>query len=382
MYSQETVLRLIGLIYEAALQPDRWAACLEAIGETVGGHALSLAHYDSTKSIANLEVTARFDPKAIQEYREHFASRDPWAKAGREHNLFRPGVVALGTDFLPDEVYEETDFWKDYGSRYGISGGVTAVLAAEGSLLALFNVSRLPGRVFGEPERVLIKTLAPHFVRALEVHRRVAEAEAHARAAEDVLNRLSQNVVVLDPEGTAVFINQPAKRLLATRDGLLLERNELRAARAQETTKLRALIARAIQQASGRDVSAPDEPMLVTRPSMKRPLQLLVAPLRLAPDAAASLPHAAAVVFITDPGASPPSDESLLAAFFALTSTEAHFAAMLLKDLTIAEAAEELDVTVSTARTHLRRLFEKTGTHQQSHLVRLLATSLAQLQKT
>ena len=382
MYSQETVLRLIGLIYEAALQPDRWAACLEAIGETVGGHALSLAHYDSTKSIANLEVTARFDPKAIQEYREHFASRDPWAKAGREHNLFRPGVVALGTDFLPDEVYEETDFWKDYGSRYGISGGVTAVLAAEGSLLALFNVSRLPGRVFGEPERVLIKTLAPHFVRALEVHRRVAEAEAHARAAEDVLNRLSQNVVVLGPDGRAVFVNQAATRLFAAPDGLMLERNELRAARAHDTTKLRAVIARALQQASGRDASAPDEPMLVTRPSMKRSLQVLVAPLRSAPHAAASFPQAATLVFVTDPEAQALSSETLLAELFGLTPAEARFASILLTDRTVAEAAEELGVSTSTARTHLHSLFEKTGTHQQSHLVRLLATSVSQATRT
>ena len=34
--------------------------------------------------------------------------------------------------------------------------------------------------------------------------------------------------------------------------------------------------------------------------------------------------------------------------------------------------AEELAVSVSTVRIHLQRVFEKTGTHRQAALVRLL----------
>ena len=34
--------------------------------------------------------------------------------------------------------------------------------------------------------------------------------------------------------------------------------------------------------------------------------------------------------------------------------------------------ADELRVTLSTARTHLQSVFEKTGTHRQAELVRLL----------
>jgi DNA-binding CsgD family transcriptional regulator len=34
--------------------------------------------------------------------------------------------------------------------------------------------------------------------------------------------------------------------------------------------------------------------------------------------------------------------------------------------------AEELSVSVTTVKTHLRHVFEKTGTHRQAELVRLV----------
>jgi DNA-binding CsgD family transcriptional regulator len=36
--------------------------------------------------------------------------------------------------------------------------------------------------------------------------------------------------------------------------------------------------------------------------------------------------------------------------------------------------AEELAVSLPTVRTHLRRVFDKTGTHRQADLVRLILT--------
>jgi DNA-binding CsgD family transcriptional regulator len=43
------------------------------------------------------------------------------------------------------------------------------------------------------------------------------------------------------------------------------------------------------------------------------------------------------------------------------------------------EASEELHVSISTVRTHLKRIFSKTGTSRQGELVKLLLTSVAQL---
>ena len=42
--------------------------------------------------------------------------------------------------------------------------------------------------------------------------------------------------------------------------------------------------------------------------------------------------------------------------------------------MTVAGIARQLDLSPNTIKTHLRRVFAKTGTHQQAELTRLLAS--------
>lgn len=71
-------------------------------------------------------------------------------------------------------------------------------------------------------------------------------------------------------------------------------------------------------------------------------------------------------------GASVPSAD-LLRQMFDLTPAEARLARLLVGGRAPAEAARALGITEGTARTHLRRVFEKIGVNRQAELVRLLA---------
>jgi DNA-binding CsgD family transcriptional regulator len=55
-----------------------------------------------------------------------------------------------------------------------------------------------------------------------------------------------------------------------------------------------------------------------------------------------------------------------------LTPAEAAVALRVLHGHGLQAVANELRVTLSTVRVHLQRAFEKTGTHRQAELVRLL----------
>ena len=57
--------------------------------------------------------------------------------------------------------------------------------------------------------------------------------------------------------------------------------------------------------------------------------------------------------------------------YFGLTSAEARVLAQLISGEGLTVAARHLDIARSTARTHLARILEKTGTHRQAELVRL-----------
>lgn len=79
----------------------------------------------------------------------------------------------------------------------------------------------------------------------------------------------------------------------------------------------------------------------------------------------------AAVVMLIDPPAAPGGTLAALQRLFRLTSAEARVLALLLDDCRPREIAEELDLSITTVRSHLKALFAKTETRRQSELVAL-----------
>jgi DNA-binding CsgD family transcriptional regulator len=57
---------------------------------------------------------------------------------------------------------------------------------------------------------------------------------------------------------------------------------------------------------------------------------------------------------------------------YGLTNAEARLLRFLSDGCGLLEAARELVITKNTARTHMRSIYAKVGTHRQSDLVRLL----------
>ena len=81
---------------------------------------------------------------------------------------------------------------------------------------------------------------------------------------------------------------------------------------------------------------------------------------------------AAAMVLATDPEHVDVPDEDALRAFFGLTSAEAKLTRLLALGLTLLEAGDRLGVRRETIRKRLKTVFEKTNTHRQAQLIRLI----------
>jgi DNA-binding CsgD family transcriptional regulator len=60
------------------------------------------------------------------------------------------------------------------------------------------------------------------------------------------------------------------------------------------------------------------------------------------------------------------------AAIFGLSPAQQRVAALVAEGLSLTEIAERMEITANTARTHLDRIFEKTGVRTQTALVRVL----------
>ncbi|MCV6978999.1 helix-turn-helix transcriptional regulator [Mycolicibacterium pulveris] len=91
---------------------------------------------------------------------------------------------------------------------------------------------------------------------------------------------------------------------------------------------------------------------------------------RVVPVSATGTP--AALVIVVDPDRNPlPTVEALIRRY-GLTRTEAEVARRVLDGDGLGPIARERSVSITTIRTHMKHIFEKTGTRRQAELVRLI----------
>jgi DNA-binding CsgD family transcriptional regulator len=81
-----------------------------------------------------------------------------------------------------------------------------------------------------------------------------------------------------------------------------------------------------------------------------------------------------AIALIGDPDRAQRLPFETMRSVYGLTPAEARLALLLLDGKTIAEAADEHEVTKDTVRSQLKSLFLKTGTRRQGMLIGLLAS--------
>jgi DNA-binding CsgD family transcriptional regulator len=104
-----------------------------------------------------------------------------------------------------------------------------------------------------------------------------------------------------------------------------------------------------------------------------RDYQVVAAPLRKRFGQFTGTTEPVAVAFITDPERQTPASTDVLMQAYTLTRKEAMLAARLCAGKSLQQVAQELAITYETARTHLRRIFSKTGTSRQAELILLFA---------
>jgi DNA-binding CsgD family transcriptional regulator len=224
---------------------------------------------------------------------------------------------------------------------------------------------------FGEPEMAALGRLVPHLQRAARLQFQMRKLMLQNQAVEAALDRLPFGVVIADAKGRALSNNRAAEEIVAANDGLLLRGGRLAAARTEETAALARQIAEAVRIANHRNGQGGGS-LLISRPSGRRPLAVLVAP--LSPDVTLAAEHQApaALILITDLEHQPKVLGRRLVDLFGLTQAEACLAVALVAGKRLEEIAEERGVRMPTLRTQPRAILDKTGTRRQADLMRLI----------
>lgn len=256
-------------------------------------------------------------------------------------------------------------------------GGSSTLLVASGAEPGDWLALAACADNLDEGQRERMQALLPHLVRATEVMHRMREAKARHTGGLAALDGLGCGAIVLDERGAAAFVNQAARRICAENDGLKLRSSGARdaggrlvAADAQVQRALEAAIADCLRpDVQERDCS---RGLRVPRPSGRPDYVLQISSLSTRTDLRAAGTPGAVIVFLSDPDSDLAVDEAMLRHTYGLTPAESRLAQLLLNGATIGDAAKRLHVSEATAKTQLQHVFQKTQTHRQAELVRLL----------
>jgi len=363
---------LVEDLYDAALGCRSWEEVNHGLLNHVDGQTLMMSvHRTKTASVEVLGWLG-MSGESLQDY-PSFAPHDLWAAGYVERRLF--GRAAIGSQLVDERTLTRSLIYNEYlRPRVGVFHLVGTVLPMDGGYHAVLGVHRPPdAKDFAPIEARRLARLLPHVQRALEVRRRLQQADQASRSVYSVLDRLRLGAIIMDANGRLQHVNAAADAILQSADGLTRTPDGLRAAHKDDDRRLQHLIG-ALRQKPGEARSAGGH-LRVRRPSGRPAYAVMLAPLGGAA-AIGGKTSPALLAFVSDPTKSIASDATVLRDLFGFPSAEAHLVMALLSGIALPEFARQRGVTHNTVRTQLGRAMARTETRSQLELVLLVAASI------
>jgi DNA-binding CsgD family transcriptional regulator len=358
---------LISRIYDAALAPNAFESALAAAVNMFGGCAGAIQRYDVPNRAAAFVATTGLPDHYRTKYLDQIARSNPLAPA---YLFFEECEPITQPMVMADAEFQRTEFYRDWVAPQGLSCNLTTVLERSAAAFHMLSILAKPPRLqFEADDLALMRLIAPHFRKAIKIAGLLSEARARVDTLAELLDKLAFGAVAVERDGRIIYANAAAEQELERRTAIMESARMLRAVNAKADLSLREEIARCAGAGSACDIALPrdGESGLVAHvlPLQRRDLGLG--------------PRAEAVVFFKVPEARVELPARALAERYALTEAEVRVLLEVAKGRSPAAIAERQGVAVSTVRTHLHRLFRKTGAQNQAELARLVAELITPL---
>ncbi len=365
----EALSALIASIYDAAIDPAMWPDVLRATTTYLGGHSSGIY----AKNISGTQFEIFHADGLLEEgygvkYFETYSRLDP-ATAG---HLYAELEQAISTEEILDiDEFRESRFYKEWAVPQGIVDFLSAPIEKRGQWAAMFGTFRnVDQGMVDDLMRQRMRHVVPHIRRAVLIGKVIEEGSRQAASFSEALDGLAAGMILVDGQGRIVHLNAAADRLVSEGDAVLIRDGRLIATQKAASAALAESFAAA---ASGggigvRGISVPIE----TR--MGAHFVAHVLPLTSGARREAGAHYAAtAAVFVHPTTLHVPAAPELMAKAFGLTLSELRVLLTITQVGGVGETADALGIGEATVKTHLHRIFSKTGTARQADLVKLIA---------
>ena len=366
--SGEVLSSIVGDIYDCVLDPEGWTGVMVRITETMD------AAY-STIALANIEGN-----------HGRFAARSPWdaeqMRVLQEDYDFDaiPGLKAVVVgdvdtpvatlSHMSEAELQQTPFFQNWAKPQGLREGCIIKFVHTQDRIGLMGcTTRADREIISVEEQRFMALLSPHLRRASLIGDLLDQARVTASLYRQALDHLAVAVVLTGANGSIIHANGAAQQMFSAQGPILSRHGLLQAQNTAVVLALQEAIANAASadasigsRGIGLPISAPGQP----------PAVAYVLPLTEGTARAAFRPACAAVFVSTTTSASP-LPEAVLTTLFDLTPAEARVLLRIGSGLSASRSAVSLGIGENTLKTHLNRIFAKTGTRRQADLVKLIS---------
>jgi DNA-binding CsgD family transcriptional regulator len=366
---------LVGHIYEAALDPARWRDVVDALEGFYPDSRVTLFAHRDGRLVAGMAINKNFPDDALRAYSAYYATNSPFV--ARAKSLAVGRAVYSEQQVSPSELVT-TELYNDFMRPSRLGHYATGVLVErdERGMIALSIADHKDDKHRRAHQLDLLGVIAPHLTRAARLHRATTARATAANAVEAAFDRWAHAAFVADADGRIITMNQAASALLARDDGLSLDRHgHLLGCDDKAGRALDALIRRCVLLTDRCALASGDtdrDGIALPRRGGTVPLSAIAWPLPYVdahPEFGA--PHGRALIIVFDPEQVPRTPVGWLARRFGLSAAERALTEAIVNGTTLSDAADQLGIRISTARTRLKAIQNKTGCSRQAELVRL-----------
>lgn len=372
MPSIEGVSALIGALYDCVIAPEKWEATLNTLRTELNFANAVLAANALPSGETCVAVCVGIAPEWLARMPGYGAEiMRSWGGVDRVNGfpLDEPILTSQATD---RSMWKENRWITEWAEPQGLIDAVSIPIARDSTMVGNLTCGRhrSAGDV-GDGEMEILRLIAPHVRRAVLIGKLLDQQRIAAATFASALETVAAGVVLVDENMSVVHANATAARMIAENNPIRSRQGALELSSAMTTDVLRT----AVKSASRSELELGRRGMgIPVRYRDGSPAVAHVLPLRRRQIRQGLVQTASAAVFVA-PAASPPRlPGDALALLYDLTPAELRVFELIVDGRTQREIAGILGIAPSTVKTHLLRVFEKTGCNRQASLVALAAS--------
>lgn len=362
-----TLSSIIGDIYDCTLNPSGWTAVLTRIATAVDAAYTTISLASTSDLQGRMAAHSPWDKEQLRILNDEYGVH---GIPGLSTVLFGDVDTPWATlSSMTEDDFQQSPFYKNWVKPQGLRDGCITKFAHTADRIGLIGaVTRANRDIVTADERHFLSLLSPHLRRAALIGDLLDQSRVMTSLYKTALDRLETAVVLSDASATVLYANGQAQSMFSAGRPIISASGKLKAANDRATAALVDALARTTgdegslgRRGIGIPVSAQGE----------APAVAYVLPLTLGSERAVYRP-ATAAVFISTAAKSAPPPETTLITLFDLTPAEARVMTQIGSGSSSVETAKTLNISENTLKTHLGRVFSKTGSERQADLLKIL----------